>query len=89
MHVTCCAETGDGADVNEVTQMAWESRGGAGRYFTTTRRTSGRRVVRTYYGSGVAGDLASSMHELRPSAPEPVQDVARSNPAAPAPPGLP
>jgi hypothetical protein len=44
--------------------MAWESRGGSGRYFTTTRRTSGRRV-RTYYGNGVAGDLASSMHELR------------------------
>jgi hypothetical protein len=68
--------------------MAWESRGGPGRYFTTTtRRTSGRRV-RTYYGNGVAGDLASSMQELRRrAAPEPVQDVARSNPAAPAPHG--
>jgi hypothetical protein len=44
--------------------MAWESRGGLGRYYTTTtRRASGRRV-RTYYGNGVAGDLASSMHEL-------------------------
>jgi hypothetical protein len=45
--------------------MAWESRGGLGRYYTTTtRRASGRRV-RTYYGNGVAGDLASSLYELR------------------------
>jgi hypothetical protein len=44
--------------------MAWESRGGSGRYFTTTRRASGRRI-RTYYGNGVAGDLACSLYELR------------------------
>jgi len=45
--------------------MAWESRGGAGRYFTTTRRSSEGRRVRTYFGAGVLGQLASSMHELR------------------------
>jgi hypothetical protein len=45
--------------------MAWESRGGVNRYFTMTRRSSRRKRVRTYYGAGVFGDLASSMLELR------------------------
>jgi hypothetical protein len=44
--------------------MPWESRGGANRYYTTTRRSSGKRV-RIYFGNGVPADLASSLHQLR------------------------
>lgn len=44
--------------------MGWETRGVSGpRYFTTTRR-AGKKRVRTYYGCGVFGELASAQQEI-------------------------
>ena len=43
--------------------MSWESRKSGGRYFTTSRRISGR-IVREYFGNGPLAELANQTAEI-------------------------